>query len=253
MIKRIKNACIILLGGEIKTPNPESDHVLAGSNHRLTDSNNSMLDEEFHEKYLYDFKKGYQSGRLMIGASMMDGDYLDGSNPQKIAIKPVEVLKELERIPTPWSLNNIDDKIEILRHKADLLTQKYAKREVKCLIERLENRKQFHKQASFFNQFQNTNDEKIKALLDKYDLKMDTSELFIPAFPDDAIKTMVDYTKAVADICDKKPIFYVIAEPKDFKKNDERLDPILLVQSPFGFYWQILGAWDKEMLLLSEM
>ena len=25
------------------------------------------------------------------------------------------------------------------------------------------------------------------------------------------------------------------------------------VISSFGFYWQILGAWDKEMLLLSEL
>ena len=51
----------------------------------------------------------------------------------------------------------------------------------------------------------------------------------------------------------KKPVFYVIAEPDKFRKAYEKRDPILLVQSPFGFYWQILGAWDKEMILLSEL
>jgi hypothetical protein len=45
----------------------------------------------------------------------------------------------------------------------------------------------------------------------------------------------------------------VIAEPDKFRKAYEKRDPILLVQSPFGFYWQILGAWDKEMMLLSEL
>ena len=38
-----------------------------------------------------------------------------------------------------------------------------------------------------------------------------------------------------------------------FRKAYEKRDPILLAQSPFGFYWQILGAWDKEMLLLGEL
>ena len=50
-----------------------------------------------------------------------------------------------------------------------------------------------------------------------------------------------------------RPIFYVIATEDKFRKAYEKRDPILLVQSPFGFYWQILGAWDKEMILLSEL
>ncbi len=82
---------------------------------------------------------------------------------------------------------------------------------------------------------------------------MKTSDIFVPEFPDDAIKIMKSYTDKMALICNKKPVFYVIAEEKDFQKKYEKRDPILLVQSPFGFYWQILGAWDKEMLLLSEL
>jgi dipeptidase len=69
----------------------------------------------------------------------------------------------------------------------------------------------------------------------------------------DAIKIMTEYTEKMEKLFDKKSVFYVLAEPQDFSDKDERLDPILLVQSPFGFYYQILGAWDKEMLLLSEL
>ena len=45
----------------------------------------------------------------------------------------------------------------------------------------------------------------------------------------------------------------IIAQEKDFKSKVEKNDPMLLVQSPVGFFWQILGAWDEEMLLLSEL
>ena len=137
--------------------------------------------------------------------------------------------------------------------KEELLTQTYAKREVSAMIERLENRKKYPTVVKYFSQYQNTNQEKIDILLAKYDLVMESSQIFIPQFPDEAIKTMRSYTRAVKKLCDKKPVFYVIAESTDFKEKDKRLDPILLVESPFGFFYQILGAWDKEMLLLSEL
>ena len=213
------------------------------------------------ETFLFDFKN-YQSqytGVTINSFISVGGDQRSDSDPdhpttiKKIAVKPKDVLEELETIPTPWTLSNLDDKIEVLKYKAKLITQSYSKREVEGLIERLENRKKWHKFKNFFNEFQNTTDEKIDILLEKYDLVMKTSDLFIPEFPDDAIEVMRKYTDSMERLCKKKPVFYVIAEPDKFKKAYERRDPILLVQSPFGFYWQILGAWDKEMILLSEL
>ena len=218
-------------------------------------------DRELNDTFLFDFKN-YQSqytGTTMntfISVGGMDSDSSEGQNssgPQKIAVKPKDVLEELETIPTPWTLSNLDDKIEVLKYKRDLITQHYSKREVEGLIERLENRKKWDKFKNFFNEFQNTTDEKIDILLEKYDLVMKTSDLFVPEFPDDAIAVMKKYTDNMQKLCKKKPVFYVIAEPDKFKKAYEKRDPILLVQSPFGFYWQILGAWDKEMILLSEL
>lgn len=63
---------------------------------------------------------------------------------------------------------------------------------------------------------------------------------------------LVDEATTV-ELCQLKPVFYVIAEESDFKEKDKKRDPILLAQSPFGVYYDILGAWDKEMLLLSEL
>jgi len=147
----------------------------------------------------------------------------------------------------------LEDKIEVLKYKRDLIVQSYSRREVEGLIERLENRRKWEEFKGFFNEFQNTTDEKIDDLLNNYDLVMNTSDLFVPEFPDDAIAIMKTYTEKMDALCGKKPVFYVIAEPDKFRKAYEKRDPILLVQSPFGFYWQILGAWDKEMILLSEL
>jgi hypothetical protein len=213
------------------------------------------------DTYMFDFKNWASDYRGSGGGSFISiGGVVNGSTeedtsktPKKIAIKPIQVLEELEKIPTPWNLMGLDDKIEVLKHKEKLIVQIYAKREVTALIERLENRKKYNEFKEFFEQFQNTTDEAIEKLLEKYDLVMRSSDLFVPEFPDDAIKVMKDYTEKLDELCGKKPVFYVIAEPDKFRKAYEKRDPILLVQSPFGFYWQILGAWDKEMLLLHEL
>lgn len=244
--------------------------LFKNSNGNVLVQNQNPLDEN----YLFDFKTNYSGG-----FSMNDGDEIitvfdqenavsensDGTismrtarnaiKPKitKISVKPKDVLDELETVPTPFSLNGLPEKIHILKEKEKLIKQYYSKREVSGLIERLENRKKYLKHKMFFDNFANTTDEKIDALLKKYALVMKESDIFIPEFPDEAIKVMKEYTKKVKQICKKNPVFYVIAEEKLFKKAYEKRDPILLVQSPFGFYWQILGAWDEEMVLLQQL
>lgn len=247
----------------------------------------AVEEEGMNDKFLYDFKGdtwgggrfnnggGFISVDSINGAELVEGTPLpptagaedpagaaDAPAPKeqkiiKIAIKPKDVVDELEKVPTHWSLEGLDAKIAILKSKETLLKNNhYSKREVSAMIECVENRKKFVadlKVRDFFNRFDNTNDEKIDKLLGKYKFVMKTADLFIPEFPDDAIQTMKDYTEQVEAICGKKPIFYVIAEESKFKKAYEKRDPILLAQSPFGFYWQILGAWDEEMQILSEL
>lgn len=212
--------------------------------------------------FLFDFlnyrKTLNGSSNFDMGPNDFDGDDVDVENSKrvkniKIDIKPIDVLNQLETVPTPFDLLFIDEKIATLNEKSKLIQQHYAKREVDGLICRLINRKKYNKFKSFFEQYQNTTDEKIELLLDKYNLSFETADLFIPEFPDIAVKRMTEYSDKCREICKKKPVFYVIAEPKLFADKVKQRDPILLVQSPFGFYWQILGAWDKELIMLSEL
>lgn len=207
---------------------------------------------------MYDFYAEFQT-------TQMDGDIgniplLPGQThailpptSQRIEMKPVLVQGELETFPTPFSLDKLEEKILLFKSKSKLIQQRYTKEQCDGFVKRLENRKRYTEQQHFFEQFPNTSDEKIDALLGKYKLEMNKSDLFIPVFPKAAIDIMTEYQRVALLITDERPVFYVIAEEKDFQEKRKRLDPILLVQSPFGFYWQVLGAWDKEMLLLSEL
>lgn len=188
-----------------------------------------------------------------LGANGLDvpKDYLEGSKRKEA--KPVDVVGELETVPTPFTLEGLDDKIKLFKSKSKISVQRYAKAQIDGFLKRLENRKLYHDNFGFFSKFPNTTDDKIEALLKNYKLEMNETELFIPTFPKEAIEVMEEYTDMCEKLFKEKPVFYVIAEEKDFRKKREKLDPILLVQSPFGFYWQILGAWDKEMLLLTEL
>lgn len=249
--RRFREAIVHIFGGVVIDNNPY-------------DSETQVSASWEDDKYMFDFKPMFGSSGgngIFVGDGLISGSFGSVSDSSqnkssktiKIAITPKEALKELERTPTTFSLSNLDDKIEVLKDKEKLIKQRYANREIKALLERLENRKKYNEFKSFFEKFDNTDQAKIDALLAKTGLVMKESDIFIPEFPDEAVKVMKEYTENVEKLCGKKPVFYVIAEAKEFKSAYEKRDPILLAQSPFGFYWQILGAWDEEMLLLSEL
>lgn len=229
------------------------NEVLKEQNHNNTPSVN-FVGDGMNDKYLYDFRSNRNFGGNFIPMGDTKATEATEVKPkQRIIIKPVDVLHELERKPKAFDLELLDEKIELLKEKEDLITQSYAKHEVSAMIERLENRKKYVEHREFFEKFDNTDDEKIANLLKKYKLVIELSEIFIPDFPKEAIDIMKDYTDCVESITDKKPVFYVIAEKENFKQAYDKRDPILLVQSPFGFFYQILGAWDKELVYLGDL
>ena len=191
---------------------------------------------------------------LLTGSSTMALDSVIEEIKPKVTLKPIDVFKELETIPTPITLENLEEKIMTLKLKAEFIrSNMYAKKEVIDMITRIENRRKWDEYKEFFERFDNTTTDKVNALVNKYELVLKSADLFIPKFPKEAMEIMKEYKDNVKKLCGKAPIFYVIAEKAMFKSEDKRNDPILLVQSAFGIYWQILGAWDKELVLLEEL
>lgn len=206
---------------------------------------------------LYDFFKNY-NGSL---PQLTQTDAFASSTPikkvdERIETSPKDVFGELERVPNPVDCDpqRLAMKIELMERKINLgIDQRFTKEHMQGMLDCLRNRLCYDKYKDFYEQFQYTTMEKIEMLLQKYKLCMREVTLFVPTFPDDATKVMEDYIAETRKLTNKRPVFYVIAKEEDFKKKYEKHDPILLVQSPFGFFWQILGAWDDEMLLLEEL
>lgn len=155
--------------------------------------------------------------------------------------------------------NYIEDQLSTFKDKLGLIKISEADytrgiTEISSIIIRLENRKKYSQFKNYFENYPYTTTDRIEKLTKEHNyLRLGLIEQFIADMPKEAIKEMKDYENNTKKLCDKKPIFYIIADKKDFEKLEKRKDPILLAQSPFGHFWQILGAWDKEMLIIDEL
>lgn len=150
-------------------------------------------------------------------------------------------------------LQSFKDKLDLSKVSESDFTRGIT--EISSIMIRLENRKKYGKFKDFFDSYAYTTSSRITELVKNHDyLRLGKSEQFVADFPKEAIEEMKQYTSKTKELCGKKPIFYVIANKKDFEKSEQRRDPILLAQSPFGHFWQIIGAWEaQDMLLLEEL
>lgn len=152
----------------------------------------------------------------------------------------------------------VDEQIQTFKDKLALYKDKNSDyrgaNEIQSILIRLANRKNYPKNKKVFEDFPYTTTEKVDRLVKQHDhLKLGEVSQFLADMPKDATQAMKQYTEATQALCGKKPIFYIIAKKKDFERTQGRRDPILLAQSPFAHVWQILGAWDEEMLLIEEL
>lgn len=149
-------------------------------------------------------------------------------------------------------LQHFKDKLEVL--KVEEFDMANGTTEIASIVLRMENRKKYSAHEKFFSQYPYTTQTKVSEVLKKHSyLKQGKVAQFLADMPKDATDVMKKYDAECVKLCGKKAVFYIIADKKDFQKTEQRRDPILLAQSPFGHFWQILGAWDKEMLLLEEL
>lgn len=153
----------------------------------------------------------------------------------------------------------VEEQIEDFKEKLEMMTSSEydvdrGTKEVASILMRFQNRIKYKEHSKFFDEYPYTSTRRMIDLVEKHDnLKIDKVEEFLADMPKEAMNEMKAYTRETKKLCKKKPIFYIIADKKDFEKTHKRKDPILLAQSPFGHFWQILGAWDEEMLFLDEL
>lgn len=220
-------------------------------------------------KFLYDFMKVNDS-------SIPINDFLvftpvDAAKPQKKKVAPAKSHLTPKDVYNFKMLNDemfvlntnteyVDKQLDDFKEKLALISsEEYDMRrgveEIASVVMRLENRKKYGDVKDFFEQYPYTMTSRINSLIAHHDyLKLGQVAQFLADMPKDATDAMKVYNEHTKKVCEKQAVFYIIADKKDFERKDKRRDPILLAQSPFGHFWQILGAWDaSEMFLLSEL
>lgn len=228
--------------------------------------------DKMWKTHLYDFQQhggasmdAYTSGYVTI-SEVIDGT--DPTSKKKATKKPKNITpKELYNLDTLQDQHfqikvgpeYIAKEQKTLEKKVKLMIgdhtgNKYGKLELKSMIERLGNRLRIEEFIDVVEEYPHTSTARVNDILKSHDnLRFKNASEFIPDFPDEAVEAMQRYKDMCQSLCGKEPIFYVIADKKDFGEKDRRRDPILLAQSPFGFFWQILGAWDEEMIYLGDL
>ncbi len=175
----------------------------------------------------------------------VDHDYLDQQ------IKTLE--KKLSLLPKPRKRKKRDyrDGIPTEQRRGGAI---FGRLELMSMIERLKNRKKLAGVKRVMGRFPHTTSALINDVLKANEnLSCANADEFVPDFPEEAVEAIEAYNDMCVKVCGKKTTLYVIADRSDFEKKDKRRDPILLAQSPFGFFWQILGAWDDEMIFLGDL
>lgn len=130
----------------------------------------------------------------------------------------------------------------------------FGREELESMRERLLNRTRMSKFQDILDEFPHTTSDLIMKVINAHsNLRAQKADTFVPDFPKEAMQAMKKYNDMCIELFNKTTNFYVIADRKDFEQVSKRRDPILLAQSPFGHFWQVLGAWDEEMIYLADL
>jgi hypothetical protein len=131
---------------------------------------------------------------------------------------------------------------------------RYGRQEIQSMRDRLGYRLQLPQYQDLVDEFPHTTTDRLRELLsNQKHLEAKQAYDTLPDLPGEAVDAMKAYTEMTKKVTGKLPVFYLISEKKKQQEVARKRDPILLAQSPFGFFWQILGAWDDEVKFLEEL
>jgi len=183
--------------------------------------------------------------------------YISNDSPQakkedlRIAKKPVEVFKEIFTEEPKLDLLSLDKKIEMVEKRIEVLRD-FVGGNISDDIEALKFLKARRKLIKTKTEFKwaTTNLKSIQDLVGKYKLRMVDFASFAKNVPMEAVDELEKFMTQYEKVRDDQPVLKLIIDEcgKETKK-----DPILLASSPFGKWFYILGAWDKEVEIVDDL
>lgn len=166
--------------------------------------------------------------------------------------KPVEVFEEIISETPALDLTNLDEKIKMIKERMRVLKNhmkgnSFAQEENALIY--LEARKKYMKYKDLFK-WATTDNILIEKLCKKYKVRLVSIDSYYRNIPKEGIDEIEKYGNAFKKVCNAEPEFRLII---DDAGKETRKDPILLVTSPFGNWYYVLGAWDKEVEILDDL
>lgn len=179
---------------------------------------------------------------------------------KRINRKPVEIFKEIISLEPKIDLTDLDFKIKTVERRRRLLKEELEMNpqdEEEALIYLYARKKLLKIKHNF--QWEMTNEKLITSLCQKYNVANVPFSGYFKTIPMEAITELEKYLKEHKKFTDVKPILRLIIDDaptedsRDSRSGERKKDPILLASSPFGRWYFILGAWDKEVAIVDDL
>jgi len=168
----------------------------------------------------------------------------------RIVKKPVEVVSEILTEKPRLSVDDIDKQIKIVERRIRILReQKISPSDELMAMSFLKARQKYKKYGHLFG-WEVTTNKMIEELCKKYKLRTANLHGYYKCVPTEALDELEKFTEAWKKVRKDEPQIQLIV---DVGGPETRRDPILLASAPWGRFWYVLGAWDREIEVLGEL
>ena len=216
----------------------------------------SVMDRLF-EKIKVGKKSGFFKGggnEVASGFVAFDSVASNGqSKDSRLEFDREAILRDMNIPPVEIKLGQIALKTHQLKQIIKSLKAKNMETTIYVkALQQLTNRKIYPKIKDHIESFPVTRIKQIQGLTKKYKLVFRCMDGITKEMPLEAVASLDKFCQPLekAGIVFQRSDFYLIAPEDWWQKNR---DPILLVESPFGNYWYIVCAWDKEVDIVGEL
>lgn len=195
------------------------------------------------------------AGDLVVTGTM--GTIPEGKNLPLIRKieAPVALVSQIIKPELNMDFKDLDIKIKQIKTRLSKLKRRSMDYEnAKRALIYLNSRKNYPKYKDEFANWKVTTKEKLEKLEEDYQITIDDIKNYEDYIPDEALNEMEKYV----NVCKKlsggyEPHIRIICYSHEAEKAKNSKDPIIIGESPFGNFWFILGAWDKEVELVPKL
>ena len=184
--------------------------------------------------------------------------YLDSSvssvknEDKRIETRPIEIYEKIISENPEINLKDLDKQINIVEQRMKDL--KKHLRGVNLIqeaqaLQYLQSRKKYEKNKDKFK-WAITNADLIGKLCKEYKVRLVDISGYYRNVPTEGVDEIKKFAEAVEYVTNAEPTFKLII---DDNGKETKKDPILLATSPFGNWYYILGAWDKEVEIVDDL